>query len=315
MGIIFTPGVIDRGNGPLVPGVFPSDPLLLSHGRHGRMVRRLGAAVCVAAATLVACNAPGQEVPDGAFAVVVNSDVAVGENRLLVGLLGPDGSRLGSPGLAVEVDAAPGNRAVEPRSASADFVWIVPDVTGLYRAIIDLPAPGPWQVSVSVGEQRLPPVEVFVNRESAVPWVGDPAPAPATPTLADSPIEALTTDPDPDQRFYEVSLADAIARGERTVLVFSTPSFCHTEACGPMLDVTKAVAEDHGDVTFIHVEVYEGFTEPDFVPDFEHLAPSAGPEHWNLPSEPWVFVIDEKGLVEARFEGVMEADELAAVLR
>jgi len=32
---------------------------------------------------------------------------------------------------------------------------------------------------------------------------------------------------------------------------------------------------------------------------------------WRLPTEPWAFVIDRKGNVAARFEGVFSTGELA----
>ena len=35
---------------------------------------------------------------------------------------------------------------------------------------------------------------------------------------------------------------------------------------------------------------------------------------WGLPTEPWVFVVDAKGTVVARFEGVFALEELGAVL-
>jgi hypothetical protein len=127
-------------------------------------------------------------------------------------------------------------------------------------------------------------------------------------------FEELTTDPSPDPAFYEVSLADALAAGDPTVLVFSTPAYCQTAACGPLLDHVKEIAPDHPGVTFIHVEVYTGLTDPDFAPDAQHLAPAVGPEWYNLPSEPWVFVIDENGVITGRFEGVMDPAELVAIL-
>ncbi len=35
---------------------------------------------------------------------------------------------------------------------------------------------------------------------------------------------------------------------------------------------------------------------------------------WKLPSEPWLFVIDRTGLVQAKFEGVATEDEIAAAI-
>ncbi len=81
-----------------------------------------------------------------------------------------------------------------------------------------------------------------------------------------------------------------------------------------MLDTVKEVAPDYPDVNFIHIEVYTGFNEPGFAPDPAHLAPAVGADYWNLPSEPWVFVMDGQGVVTGRFEGVMAAEELTALL-
>lgn len=134
------------------------------------------------------------------------------------------------------------------------------------------------------------------------------------PTLRDYPIDELTTDQNPDLRFYQTSLDEAVRAGNKTVLVFSTPAFCQTTACGPVLDNAKRVSEVFPNVDFIHVEVYTGLTDPDFVPDAAHLAPAVHAEAWNLQSEPWVFVIDEAGIVTARFEGVMSTDGLTAAL-
>ena len=35
---------------------------------------------------------------------------------------------------------------------------------------------------------------------------------------------------------------------------------------------------------------------------------------WGLPTEPWVFVVDAKGKVAAKFEGMAYPDELTAAL-
>ncbi len=133
-----------------------------------------------------------------------------------------------------------------------------------------------------------------------------------TPTTGEATLTEITTDPEPDPRFYQVSLDDAVRSGTPTVVVFSTPGFCRTATCGPMLEQTKAIARDHPEVNFVHAEIYLGFDQPDFVPDGEHLAPSV--VAWNLPSEPWVFVVDGRGVITHRFEGVMDPAELISAL-
>ncbi len=73
----------------------------------------------------------------------------------------------------------------------------------------------------------------------------------------------------------------------------------------------KGEAADYPDVDFVHVEVYTNLTDPNIAPIPDNLAPAVLGEWWNLPSEPWVFVVDSDGIVQARFEGVMAAEELA----
>lgn len=56
---------------------------------------------------------------------------------------------------------------------------------------------------------------------------------------------------------------------------------------------------------------YTGLTEPGFIPDRAHLAPSI--LEWRLPTEPWVIVVDGAGIV-ARFQGVVAPAEIEAIL-
>lgn len=276
---------------------------------------RLLAATGVVFLGLVGGACSGSPLADGTFAVPASFDVGVSAepSRMLVGLVGPDGARLGAPDLAVEIEVAPADDPDAAQRAPGTFTWIVEDALGLYRASFVFDRPGTWLLTVRPeGGDPLETTGFEVLAETYSPNIGDDAPLVDTRTIDDAPLAALTTDPDPDPRFYEVSLADAV--GEPTVLVFSTPAYCQTAACGPLLDHAKAVAAGHPDTTFIHVEVYTGFDEPGFVPGPEHLAPSAGPLYWNLPSEPWLFVIDSSGKVVARFEGVLDPVELEEAL-
>ncbi len=261
----------------------------------------------------------GEEVepsfPEGSFAIVANADVGTGASRVLVAIAQEDGTRLGSPNIGIQLTARPLDAPGETSRATGVFTWMVEDVVGLYRAAFEFDRPGTWEITVQPSSgPPLAPVAVNVLEKTLSPNIGDPAPVAPTPTLADSTLAELTTDPTPEPRFYATSLEDALASGKPTVLVFSTPAYCQTAACGPLLDTVKGVAVSYPDVNFIHVEVYTGLTDPDFVPDPAHLAPAAGPDYWNLPTEPWVYVIDAGGTVTARFEGVMGEDELLAAL-
>ncbi|HEV3472503.1 MAG TPA: thioredoxin family protein, partial [Actinomycetota bacterium] len=92
--------------------------------------------------------------------------------------------------------------------------------------------------------------------------------------------------------------------GEPFVVVFATPKFCTSEVCGPTLDVAKVVAKDFPDVTWIHVEVYTNLDDPSDL----KVVPAV--KKWGLPTEPWVFVVNERGRVVAKYEGTVAATEL-----
>ena len=259
--------------------------------------------------------ADGATFPADTFSIVANADIGVGRSRVLFGVLEGGGRRLGSPQDRVRISVSHTDRPGEVQTTDAVFTWIIEDAFGLYRAEFDLDSPGLWRavVNPAVGDP-LPPTGFNVLADTSAPDVGEPAPRPPTPTAGDFPMAEITTDSDPDPRFYELSLDEAIGNGRKTVVVFSTPAFCQTATCGPLLDIVKMTAAGHLDVDFVHVEVYTNLTDPDFAPVPQNLAPSVLEDWWNLPSEPWVFVVDETGVVQARFEGVMAAEELDAEL-
>lgn len=279
------------------------------------MVRRITIWLVALASIAAACGGSESQFGDGAIGVRASTDLGVGRERLLIGVARPDGTRLGSPEDAVSFEVSPLDDPANSQVVPAVFTWILEPVVGLYRADVDFDRAGPWQaVVVPERGDPLEPVLFNVFDEPFTPALGAPAPAAPTPTLDDLPIEELTTDDEPDMRFYQTSLQEALASGLPTVLVFSTPAYCQTSACGPLLDTVKAAAPDHPNVNFIHVEVFTGLTEPDFVPDGAHLAPAVTEAWYNLPSEPWVFAIDGSGTIAGRFEGVMDLSELTAIL-
>ena len=283
-------------------------------------MRALGGAVVVAV-LLGACGGSAPEAsndpqfPSGSLSIVANADIAVGPARLTVAVAEGDGTRLGSPEDVIAVEVAPADQPEMRQRADAAFVWIIDDAFGLYRADFDFDRPGLWSLTVVPAEgPPLDPTLFAVNDDNIAPGVGDAAPLVATPTADLAALSEITTDPDPDPRFYEVSLDVAAVSGSKTVAVFSTPAFCRTATCGPVLDQAKRIAPGYPDVNFVHIEIYTGFNDPDFVPDADHLAAPVTAAGWNLPSEPWVFVVDEAGVITHRFEGVVDPIELRDAL-
>ncbi len=191
-----------------------------------------------------------------------------------------------------------------------EFVYTVPGVRGLYASYVEIPAPGTYQITMKSDEfGETAPAGLFAVEDPEVVSVGDPAPRSETRTSADYPISAISSDPDPEPSFYEMSVAEAIEKGP-TVVVFATPAFCTSQACGPLLDLAKGIAPRFPGVNFVHVEIYEDLT----VGSVDELQPVPATLEWGLPSEPWVFVVDGQGIVFAVFEGSASEKELVEAI-
>lgn len=248
-----------------------------------------------------------------AIAVRASSDLGLGSERLLVGVRNVDGTELGSPDVPVTFLVAPLDEPELTQRIPAAFMWIIEGRTGLYRATVDFDRPGTWAVQlVPDSGDPLDAIPFTVQEKTFAPGLGATAPASPSATLADGSLEQISTDPDAIERFYEMTVAEAVSSGSTSVIIFATPAYCQTAACGPMLRMVRELAPMYPEMNFVHVEVYVGLGEDGFVPDAEHLAPAV--IEWGLQTEPWVFVVDGNGIVTARFEGVLGEGELEAAL-
>jgi hypothetical protein len=272
---------------------------------------RVAALVVILALVAAACSSTPAE-PE-LVGIRASTDTAVGDERFLFAVAEIDGKRRGSPDETITLVATSLDAPDVKIATGAEFVWVVPDAFGLYRADIPFDRPGLWEIDfdVSTGEESAP----FLVDVLAVPSTvaaGDSAPLITTPTSSDVPISDLTTDPQPMSSLYEMSLDEAFTNGQQSVVIFATPAYCTSAACGPLLQQTKDAAASLDDVNFVHVEVYSGFNEPGFQPDVDHLVPAV--EAFKLPAEPWIFVIDSDGVVKSRLEGVLSEGELEQVI-
>ncbi|MFQ5967414.1 MAG: hypothetical protein ACE5MI_07370 [Acidimicrobiia bacterium] len=264
-------------------------------------MRRLLSLVVV----LAACSPQG----DPPLAIVANSDLAVGPQRMLLGLrAAADGAPLEEPERTVTVELfAPNGEPVD--TVTADFLWLVEGVRGVYSTSYTFPEAGIWNLRLMPSDlpaTEMTPFNVFPD--ALTPDAGDPAPLSETLTADDAPLQLLSSDPNPDPAFYELSVAEAVSSGSPSVLVFATPAFCQTATCGPTLDSVKSVRGEYPEIHFVHVEVFDLSRTPELVPI------PAVIDDWRLPSEPWVFIVDAAGVVAARFEGVVTASEIRAAL-
>lgn len=185
--------------------------------------------------------------------------------------------------------------------------------THIYVVDVRLPRPGTyWLLAEPEGGRKVQALGDFVvEKDDPVPDVGDPAPASETPTLASAGGDAskLTTRVPPDESLLRYSVADSLQAGAPFVVTFSTPKFCASRTCGPVVDVVEETARrfEGDDVRFLHVEVYEG---NDPAKGYNRWM-----REWGLETEPWTFVVARDGRIAARFEGAVSVRELEDAVR
>jgi hypothetical protein len=185
---------------------------------------------------------------------------------------------------------------------------------GTYIAHLTFDKAGDWGVEVTASRPdgahitvRLP---MNVIALPVVPGVGQPALATHNPTARDvADVETIDSGRPPDD-MHQLSIADAIQQHRPALIVFATPAFCTSNTCGPEVKVVQSLEPAYRDrLAFIHVEIYR-----DFKPDPSKKQVAQAVVDWRLQSEPWIFLIDSKGIIQARFEGPTATDEVKAAL-
>jgi hypothetical protein len=294
---------------------------------------------------LVSCFAAAQSGPtpggagpaavaDGALRpIVTTSELVVGPNRLAFGLL-KDHTLLEDAEVLVRVyelvDQQPQLRTEVAAAyerlkviAQGQHVHIHPDgsphvhsgetdIRGLYVTHLTFARPGTWGLELLAKPQDGPVASVrFAVDVLATPHTPAPgAPAPPSHNRIASDVSDLrqidSSDP-PDPRLHQVRIADAIAQGKPQVIVFASPRLCTTRLCGPVVDVVRTLIPLYGDrVVFTHEEIWQDAAG-------QQLSPTV--VEWRLQSEPWIFVVDGQGIVQARFEGLTTERELEAAVK
>ncbi|MBN8870771.1 MAG: thioredoxin family protein [Solirubrobacterales bacterium] len=242
-----------------------------------------------------------------------------GKNRYGFAVFNPQGEQQTDLDVAIYATKGPKSKVLGPFPASTESLETAPafraqttsEDPGAAKAVyvvsaLDLPTRGKWFLlalaktgSELIGSQ-LPNI---VARESTVVRVGEKAPRTAIPTAADvgGNLEKIDTRIPPDS-MHTADFRKVLGK-KPVVLLFSTPQLCESRVCGPVVDVQAQVAEETGDgVEFIHSEIYN---ENDLNKGVNSQVKAFG-----LPTEPWLFAIDKRGVVRQRIEGAFGLGEL-----
>ena len=293
--------------------------------RDGYMLTLHPALICLLIIALAACASPEPAptptpVPESLRLALASSDLAVGSNRVVFGVLDDDTGPVRDADVQVSTFYLPATGGQEGPVETVDAVFHAWPITprGVFTAELSFDRPGEWGIGAVVtdagGTERKASARVRVRAASATPALGTSAPRSVSKTLADvDGFEQLTTDFEPDADLYGMTIAEALDTGKPLLVVFSTPAYCQTATCGPQIGVIKELKAEYADrMNFIHIEVYDNPHEIEGDLSKAVISPTA--EEWGLPSEPWTFIVDGGGVIRAKFEAFTTREELETAL-
>jgi len=261
--------------------------------------------------------------------VVVSSSVWAGPASPVILDLSLAGARIDDPTVAprVQVRDRAGAAAGDPVTAVA--VQPPGETRVLYVATVAIPSTGWWTLDVAASRGNVTlhgTADVAALDPGTTAAIGEPAPTAHTPTLADvgGNARAVTTDPAPDLRLSQTSTTDALVAHQPFVLVIDSTKFKITSACGKALVMARYLVDRWPGVAFIHLEPlrYDVITDTPVLEGSLAAPTLTDPAAaWGLAGDPlgprampWVFVVDGRGVVRAKAEGVMGSDDVDVIV-
>ncbi|HLF76764.1 MAG TPA: hypothetical protein VJB57_04670 [Dehalococcoidia bacterium] len=266
--------------------------------------------------------------------ILANSELVVGLNRIAIGILDRDGVPIVDAKVKLTFYDLNGGQTV--KKEEFDAVSRVPardagiaeqiDITnpdgsrrtqfnvgedvGIYTAMVTFERGGNWGLKIDVDSTKPKVKQTVLPRfnvleKGITPAIGSPAPRSRNLTAADvTDLTIIDTSPKPSVEMHTSTIADAIAAGKPTLVLFAVPGYCESRLCGPELEIMRKLFPKYRDrAEFIHVEFYKDPSRP-------NKTPVDAVREWNLRSEPWFFLIDKQGNIAAKFEGPTSLQEL-----
>lgn len=273
----------------------------------------------VIALLMFACTAPGSTGSEGQSSesgesaspyqlLIASSDVTVVDNR--VALTFWDGPARFTAGEKVTVAIY----LVDAEGAAGDKLWegeATPfDMSGVEYWVVypEFALAGNYGIQTFLTTENNEQYEnralLTVKADAAAPAKGEPVPPTDTLTLDDvDSVEELSSAGPYVEDFYRLSLEEATQNGKVSVISFATPGHCTSALCAPILLTMSNVYDKmpDSDINWLHIEIWRDF-------ESEYLEPAV--TDWNLPSEPWIFILDTDGTVAARLDGPVSVEEL-----
>ncbi len=274
------------------------------------------------------------------------AELTVGENRLVFGFTDWGGRPLGEKDIgevSIVVSEVIGAEPKAVQGVPAHFLrsgWREvskasyyenphPLAEGFYKSVVRFPRAGQWGLEF-VGHrpgkgrfsQRVTPT---LLSESLTPPVGAPAPRSANPTLQGVGGDLTRLDSDPrlnDVEMHRESIAEVIKAGRPAAVLFASPGLDETRLSLPIAEILYSLHPKYGDsVAFIHVEIYDLQRYRRHLVEGRQEDPPPRPEtsrtgqEWGVQYPPWLFLVDRRGRIVAKFFGPFARNEVEESLQ
>jgi hypothetical protein len=188
---------------------------------------------------------------------------------------------------------------------------VATDDIGFYVTDVPFDQAGQWGVEMTVTpNDGSSPASVQAPFNVLQTWVtpgpGAEPPRSRNDTVATNPDTASLCSRDPICQLHDKVIGDALGSGRPLVVQFSTPAFCQTRFCGPVLEVLLQQVPAYQDrIDFVHIEIWQ---------DHQLQKERPAVTEWHLPGEPYTFFMNSQGVVVGRLESIFTEEELASAL-
>ena len=248
------------------------------------------------------------------IATLGTSDIAIGTNRLILGIQNPQRKTITAEKISIDFYQEKDNITKFEFSNQGSFINWPNSKSGIYVTYVKFDKAGDWLAEIKPldGEYKGQKARIVmdVKSSSSTPKIGDKIPQ-TNNIVAKNPedLQKITSDINPNMDLYNESVEEILESQDKPLLLlFATPGQCKSFTCGPQMNIIKRLHENYNkDMYFVHIEVYDmesANNEGEFTEISQVIKP------WNLPSEPWIFLINNKGIITNKFESFVPQSEL-----
>jgi hypothetical protein len=185
--------------------------------------------------------------------------------------------------------------------------------TPYYPLTMTLPAAGDYEVRAAFSDV---PVAFRAVARDKVPLVqvGDPIRSVDTPTTANPlNVNPICTRVPNACSLHSTSLAEVLKTKVPTALLISTPGFCQTAVCGPVLELLLSEKANFPDIRMVHAEVY--MDPQEFAQGKPNPRTTPAVQTYGMSFEPSLVVANADGIVVSRLDFTWDRAELKSALQ